>query len=200
MKDEFLRSGKMSWRSGGIRTHDTTRHNAPQTERPTTEQLSWLGSNLISHSTSDEQANYQLSMKEKAGVQVRLKEKGESPQALLSHLGAVRVVVEIAVRSLRVKVVSCLHAKLYYATRCGGHPNIPRPPNHAPLRCAPFNSLHIAHQKSVGNFFLNNLFLATQLLQNFNFFEFGIFISFFFAVNVETPQPLVRESVLKTMS
>ena len=45
------------------------------------------GWDQISHliySTSDEQANYQLSMKEKAGAQVRLKEKGESPQALLS--------------------------------------------------------------------------------------------------------------------
>ena len=31
-------------------------------------QLSWLGPNLTSHSTPDEQANHQLSMKEKAGV------------------------------------------------------------------------------------------------------------------------------------
>ena len=31
-------------------------------------QLNWLGQNLTSHSTPDEQANYQLSMKEKAGV------------------------------------------------------------------------------------------------------------------------------------
>ena len=30
--------------------------------------LSWLGPNLTSHSTPDEQANHQLSMKEKAGV------------------------------------------------------------------------------------------------------------------------------------
>ena len=31
-------------------------------------QFSWLGPNLTSHSTPDEQANHQLSMKEKAGV------------------------------------------------------------------------------------------------------------------------------------
>ena len=31
-------------------------------------QLSWLGPNLTSHSTPDEQANHQLSMKEKARV------------------------------------------------------------------------------------------------------------------------------------
>ena len=54
--------------SGGTRTHDTlySRQSALPTELP--RQLSWLGPNLTSHSTPDEQANYQLSMKEKAGV------------------------------------------------------------------------------------------------------------------------------------
>ena len=33
-------------------------------------ELSWLGPNLTSHSTPDEQANHQLSMKEKANVHV----------------------------------------------------------------------------------------------------------------------------------
>ena len=54
--------------SGGTRTHDTlySRQSALPTELP--RQLSWLGPNLTSHSTPDEQANHQLSMKEKAGV------------------------------------------------------------------------------------------------------------------------------------
>ena len=54
--------------SGGTRTHDTlySRQSALPTELP--RQLSWMGPNLTSHSTPDEQANHQLSMKEKAGV------------------------------------------------------------------------------------------------------------------------------------
>ena len=54
--------------SGGTRTHDTlySRQSALPTELP--RQLSWLDPNLTSHSTPDEQANHQLSMKEKAGV------------------------------------------------------------------------------------------------------------------------------------
>ena len=54
--------------SGGTRTHDTlySRQSALPTELP--RQLSWLGPNLTSHSTPDEQANHQLSMKEKAGI------------------------------------------------------------------------------------------------------------------------------------
>ena len=53
---------------GGTRTHDTlySRQSALPTELP--RQLSWLGPNLTSHSTPDEQANHQLSMKEEAGV------------------------------------------------------------------------------------------------------------------------------------
>ena len=53
---------------GGTRTYDTlySRQSALPTELP--RQLSWLGQNLTSHSTPDEQANHQLSMKEKAGV------------------------------------------------------------------------------------------------------------------------------------
>ena len=53
---------------GGTRTHDTlySRQSALPTELP--RQFSWLGPNLTSHSTPDEQANHQLSMKEKAGV------------------------------------------------------------------------------------------------------------------------------------
>ena len=43
-----------------------SRQSALPTELP--RQLSWLGPNLTSHSTPDEQANHQLSMKEKAGV------------------------------------------------------------------------------------------------------------------------------------
>ena len=43
-----------------------SRQSALPTELP--RQLSWLGANLTSHSTPDEQANHQLSMKEKAGV------------------------------------------------------------------------------------------------------------------------------------
>ena len=43
-----------------------SRQSALPTELP--RQLSWLGPNLTSHSTHDEQANHQLSMKEKAGV------------------------------------------------------------------------------------------------------------------------------------
>ena len=44
--------------------HDTlySRQSALPTELP--RQLSWLGSNLTSHSTPDEQANHQLSMKD----------------------------------------------------------------------------------------------------------------------------------------
>ena len=73
---------------GGTRTHDTlySRQSTLPTELPRqlshdtlysrqstlpTElprQLSWLGPNLTSHSTPDEQANHQLSIKEKAGV------------------------------------------------------------------------------------------------------------------------------------
>ena len=41
-------------------------NSALPTELP--RQPSWLGPNLTSHSTPDEQANHQLSMKEKAGV------------------------------------------------------------------------------------------------------------------------------------
>ena len=53
---------------GGTRTHDTlySRQSALPTELP--RQLSWLSPNLTSHSTPNEQANHQLSMKEKAGV------------------------------------------------------------------------------------------------------------------------------------
>ena len=49
-------------------THDIlySRQSALPTELP--RQLSWLGPNVTSHSTPDEQANHQLSMKEKAGV------------------------------------------------------------------------------------------------------------------------------------
>ena len=43
-----------------------SRQSALPTELP--RQFSWLGPNLTSHSTPDEQANHQLSMKEKAGV------------------------------------------------------------------------------------------------------------------------------------
>ena len=43
-----------------------SRQSALPTELP--RQLSWLGPNLTSHSTPDEQANHQLSMKEKAGM------------------------------------------------------------------------------------------------------------------------------------
>ena len=43
-----------------------SRQSALPTELP--RQLSWLGPNLTSHSTPDEQANHQLSIKEKAGV------------------------------------------------------------------------------------------------------------------------------------
>ena len=43
-----------------------SRQSALPTELP--RQLSWLGPNLTSHSTPDEQANHQLSMKEKAGA------------------------------------------------------------------------------------------------------------------------------------
>ena len=46
-------------------------HSTPKTvtfPRKIPRQLSWLGPNLTSHSTPDEQANHQLSMKEKAGV------------------------------------------------------------------------------------------------------------------------------------
>ena len=47
------------------------RHSILWIERSTTElprQLNWLGQNLTAHSTPDEQANHQLSMKEKAEV------------------------------------------------------------------------------------------------------------------------------------
>ena len=54
-----------------LRWDSNPRHTTLDTERSTTElprQLSWLGPNLTSHSTPDEQAYYQLSMKEKAGA------------------------------------------------------------------------------------------------------------------------------------
>ena len=49
----------------GIRIHNTLYYRQ---SAPPARQLSWLGPNLTSHSTPDEQASYQFSMKEKAGV------------------------------------------------------------------------------------------------------------------------------------
>ena len=50
--------------SGGTRTHDTLHSRQSALPR----QFSWLGPNFTSHSIPDEQANHQLSMKEKARV------------------------------------------------------------------------------------------------------------------------------------
>ena len=70
LNKQHAREGNMT--SGGIQTHATlhSRQSALPAELP--RQLSWLDPNLTSHSTPDEQADYQLSMKEKAMVHVQL--------------------------------------------------------------------------------------------------------------------------------
>ena len=54
----------LGWDSKQRQSTLKTEHSTTQLPR----QLSWLGPNLTSHSTPDEQANHQLSLKEKAGV------------------------------------------------------------------------------------------------------------------------------------
>ena len=49
-------------------------------------QLSWLGPNLTSHSTPDEQANHQLSIKEKAGVMKPPKTPNTKPSIHIIHV------------------------------------------------------------------------------------------------------------------
>ena len=46
-------------------------------------QFSWLGPNLTSHSTPDEQANHQLSMKVKAGVMKPPKTPNTKPSIII---------------------------------------------------------------------------------------------------------------------
>ena len=65
----FPKKNELPWL--GTRTHDTL-HSRQSALRLSyivhvPRQLSWLGPNLTSHSTPDEQANHQLSIKEKVG-------------------------------------------------------------------------------------------------------------------------------------
>ena len=66
--------------------HDTlySRQSTLPTELP--RQLSWLGPNLTSHSTPDEQANHQLSRKEKAGVMKPPMTPNTKPSIYMFHM------------------------------------------------------------------------------------------------------------------